>query len=326
MTASTSAPLLSIVLTAQQVAADDFDSRVLAPLRFNHEQLSAHGISHEFILVLGEAWMAALDVTASGLGETLSVLEVDSRYADAFRANGSDSVDLVTRNAGIRRARGMFILATACGVCIGRRVLRRIADRTLERGILYRAPRVDIGIGGTPGALAWESLEQPRSVIGRARVLQPPMYAGDAADFILLDRESFHQLRGFNEIYGADGCNADGFVVKAYANGHPIQNLGAPVYHIRWRSPFVSNAQERDDLAGDVTQRSWGAARTFRNPDTWGLSAAVERRLGPQLVWLEFDWSAVPALVDLDRVVSTAAQLRGTGASSATTEGLRGFD
>ena len=299
MTASTSAPLLSIVLTAQHVAADDFDLRVLAPLRFNHQQLSAHGISHEFILVLGEARMAALDVTASGLGETLSVLEVDSRYADAFRVNGSDSVDLVTRNAGIRRARGMFILATACGVCIGRRVLRRIADRTLERGILYRAPRVDIRVDPSRDLLSWGTLEQPRGVIGRAKALQPPMYLGDAADFILLDRESLHELRGFNELHGSNGVGADEFVVKAHANGYPIQQIGAPVYHVHLGSTTSGNAPERDDLAGDVARRGWGAARIFRNPDTWGLSAAPERQLGPHRTWLDFDWSAVPALVDL---------------------------
>ncbi len=191
MTASTRAPVLSIVLTAQQVAADDFDRRVLAPLRFNHEQLSAHGVSHEFVLVVGDAvWRADLAAAIAMLSETMSVLAVDPRYGDAFRVDGSDSRELIARNAGIRRARGTFILSTGCCVCIGRRVLRRMADRTLESGILYRAPRVDIRVDPSPDPLSWGTLEQPRGVIGRAKALQPPMYLGDAADFILLDRES----------------------------------------------------------------------------------------------------------------------------------------
>ena len=253
--------MFSIVLTAQQVAADDFDTRVLAPLRFNHEQLSAHGVSHEFVLVVGDAvWRADLAAAIAMLSETMSVLAVDPRYDDAFRVDGSDSIELIARNAGIRRARGTFILSTGCCVCIGRRVLRRMADRTLESGILYRAPRVDIRVDPSRDPLSWGTLEQPRGVIGRAKALQPPMYLGDAADFILLDRESLHQLRGFNEIHGFNGVSADEFVVKAHANGYPIQSLGAPVYHIHHRSTTTKSAGE-GDLARDVA-RGWGAART----------------------------------------------------------------
>ena len=301
MTASTSAPALSIVLTAQQVGADDFEKHVLAPLRFNHQQLSAHGVAHEFVLVVGDAGSRA-DLAAAMLSETISVLAMDPRYEDAFRVDGSDSIELVARNAGIRRARGTFILSTSSSVCIGRRVLRRIADGTLESGIIYRAPRVDIRVDTSRDPLSWGTFEQPRRVIGRAKALQPPMYLGDAADFILLDRESLHQLRGFNEIHGCSGVSADEFLVKAHAQGYPIHQLGAPVYHLHHRASTSGLVAERDDFASDVAQRGWGAARMFRNPDTWGLSAAPERQLGPHSMWLEFDVSAVPALVDLNRV------------------------
>jgi hypothetical protein len=308
MPTSTSAPLLSIVVTARHVATGDFSTEVLRPLRFNHEQLLAHGIAHEFVLVAGTTGLSADPAdTGFGLNGALSVLSVDPRYDDAFPGNREDGMELVARNAGIRRSRGTFILSTESCVCLGRRVLRKIADRALERGIVYRAPRVDIGVKPAAAALGWDSLEQPRSVIGRTRSLQPPMYLGDTADFILLDRETFHQLRGFDEIHGSGGSGADAFVVKALANGYPVQGLGAPVYHIHDGPSLHENGNERNVVDSDVTRRAWRAARAFRNPDTWGLSAAPERLLEPYHVSLEFDWSAVPVLVDLGRVVPAAA-------------------
>ena len=311
MTTSTGAPMLSIVVTARHVANDDFSTEVLRALRFNHEQLLAHGIAHEFILVVVAGdWLADLADAGVGRNGALSVLSLDPRYEQAFPGNAKDGMELVARNAGIRRSCGTFVLSTERGACLGRRLLRKIADRTIEDGILYRAPRVDIGVEPARAVLAWDSIEQPRSVIGRARTLQPPIYLGDAADFILLDRESFHQLRGFDEIYGSAGNSADAFVVKAHANGYPVQSLGAPVYHIHhWPSRHESG-NEPKAVDGDVTPRAWRAARAFRNPDCWGLSAAPERLLGPRRLSLEFDWSAVPALVDLGRVVPTT---RGAG-------------
>jgi hypothetical protein len=304
MPTSTSAPLLSIVVTARHVATGDFSTEVLRPLRFNHEQLLAHGITHELVLVAGATGVSTDPAdTGFGLNEALSVLRVDARYDTAFPGNGGDGMELVARNAGIRRSRGTFVLSIERGVCLGRRVLRKIADGTLEGGILYRAPRVDIGVNPR-AALGWNSFEQPRSVIGRARSLQPPMYLGDTADFILLDRESFHRLRGFDEMHGSAGSSADAFVVKAHANGYPVQSLGAPVYHIHHGSSRHESEDEQNAVDSDVT-RAWRAARAFRNPDTWGLSAAPVQLLGPHHLLLEFDWSAVPALADLGRVVPT---------------------
>jgi hypothetical protein len=126
------------------------------------------------------------------------------------------------------------------------------------------------------------------------------LYSDGAGDIDLLDRTSFHQLKGFNEIFRVTSVSLnEDFAVKAYATGYPIQSLGAPVYHI---------LEAQGVTAGDgrkTPSQHRHTRVTYRNPDTWGLSGASERRLASDRIWLDFDWAAVPPLVDLSGVVLT---------------------
>jgi hypothetical protein len=316
-------PLLSIVLTRPYDGGDSSAAleRGLAPLRFNHEQLAARGIAHEFVIVewappSGQApfehvLTAAIPTLAD---DRLVSILVDPRYDEALRPSAqSGALQSIAKNVGIRRARGVFVLSTDWDVCFGRGVLRRLADRSLEPGVLYRALRVDLQVGPTHAELGWEALEEPRNVGRRPQMLEPPLYLDGAGDFILLDRHTFHRLRGFNEVYRVqhDGED-DALVVKAAGAGCPIQSLGAPVYHIQ---PAPEGARPSDGRHDHVTvgmppQRSRSV--TYNNGESWGLSAAPERALGPHRVWLEFDWRAVPPLVDLKGVVLPPLRLLST--------------
>jgi hypothetical protein len=188
-------------------------------------------------------------------------------------------------------------------VYLGRRVLGRIAEGTVETGILYHAVRVDVRIGVPPAAVSLDVLEQPRNVITRPRAPHPPLYVDGASDFVLLDRASSHELRGFNEIHPMARVDVDDIVSKARLNGYPIQSLGAPVYHAYDGPTAAASVHDRADSAEAPGPHSDAARVDILNSDTWGLSAAPERQLGPRRVWLEFDWSVVPALVDLNKVV-----------------------
>jgi hypothetical protein len=58
----------------------------------------------------------------------------------------------------------------------------------------------------------------------------------------------------------------------------------------------------------------WGNLRwhsrhvAYQNPDGWGLHDAPARQLPEGSVFLEFDWKAVPPLVELRRIVLPARQ------------------
>src|SRR5262249_30649998 len=81
---------------------------------------------------------------------------------------------------------------------------------------------------------------------------------------------------------------------------------GGPVYHINHvGSMRISKAL----YANNSSETPWGNMRwhsrhvTYNNPDDWGLALAPARHLPDGSTFLEFDWKAVPPLVELRRVV-----------------------
>ena len=61
-----------------------------------------------------------------------------------------------------------------------------------------------------------------------------------AGDFLLLDRESYHRVGGFNERIRFSKIHKDGqFCVQAHHHGLAIEWLG-PVYHIDHDGSFIN--------------------------------------------------------------------------------------
>lgn len=318
-----SEPQLSIVLTGRNDGyGTDFTSRFLRTLAFNHDQLAAAGIAHEFVFVEwnpvpGAAWLA--DLVAGELPQlagTFRTYLADPRYQEALSLNPRlEFLEFPAKNIGIRRARGRFVLTSNCDIYLGQEVIAAVRDGALAPGIVYRARRVDLKLGADQTAVDWSMLEDPRNHANRVKPLTPPLFAGGAGDFILLDRHSYHALGGFNEIYRLARIGLDhNFLLKAYTNGYAIADIGGPVYHVNHTGSFRITRQQ---YKGREAEAPWGDSRwpaehvTYLNDDSWGLAAAPERDLDGGRIWLEFDWAAVPPLVDLKRVVLPPA--RGTG-------------
>jgi hypothetical protein len=138
-------------------------------------------------------------------------------------------------------------------------------------------------------------------------MLKPPLFTGGSGDFALAHRATLHELRGYNEVYRAARIGIDSnFLVKAYGAGVPMADIGGPVYHINHVGSLrISKALFRDEAADSA----WGNMRwhsrhvTYSNPDDWGLAKAPSHALADGSVYLDFDWAAVPPLVELRRVV-----------------------
>jgi len=308
-------PSLSVVITARHDNyGGDFRERIATPLRFNHDKLCGRGVAYEVILVEWdpvEGRPLLCDVLAKELHDiarsVLRPIVVAPQYQKALTQNPRvPYLEYVAKNVGIRRATAPFVLVTNADILLGRQVIDALADRRLQSGTMYRAARYDIKLGVDQSRLSWDALEDPANQVRRP-VLEPPLFGSAAGDFLLADRDTFHVLRGFNEIYRAARAGVDlNFMAKVHGVGVPIADIGGPVYHVNHLGSMrISKSLHRDNRAdspwGDLDWHSDGV--TYHNPEGWGLGAAPARQRSDGVTFLDFDWRAVPPLVELRRLV-----------------------
>jgi len=317
-------PLVSLVLTGRNDGyGGDFTRRFHRVLEFNHRQLAARQVSHELVfiewapppgtpLLVERIFDAVPDLSR----HVCSWYVVDRLYQEALSLNPRvEFLEFIAKNVGIRRARGRFVLTTNCDVYLGRRVLHVLEHAELRPRVLYRAPRHDLNMPEACSTVDWDVLEDPRNLSGPAHVLKPPYMGSATGDFVLLDRESFHEIRGFNEVYRVARIGIDrNVLVKALSAGFAIEDIGGPVYHENHEGSYRLNPTA---FAGRETEAPWGDRRwhqagvSYQNPPTWGLSGAPTRQAGDGRWFLDFSWDAVPPMVDLKRVVLPVARRGG---------------
>lgn len=306
-------PYLSIILTGRNDNfGGDFTERFLRALAFNHEQLRAAGVPHEFVLVEwaplpGKPYLATVvEDACPGLlaGGYLVSYVADPRYHDAFSLNRRLIFqEFVAKNVGVRRCRGEFVLTTNTDVYLGRAVVARLGARQLEPGTLYRAVRIDLRNELVPANIDWDVLEDSQNV-AVVNQIRPPYYRNASGDFLLLDRDTYHRLSAFNEVYRVAKVHIDSnFCMKAHASGVPLVDLGAPVYHVGLGTLNAQNPRyrQRPELApwGD---KRWRGTLIYENRSDWGLASAPQRQVSAGIHYLDFDWAAVPPLVALGRL------------------------
>ena len=306
-------PYLSIIITGRN---DDFggnfNARLFGALEFNHAHLTERGIPHEFVFVewrpvSGKLWLSEVlvDRYPHLVPQSLSCFVADAAYHDAYSLNPKlQFQEFIAKNIAIRRCRGAFILTTNTDVYLSRGMLDVLATRGLEQRVLYRTVRIDLKDEVDCSTIDWATLEDDRNY-DHVNIIEPPYYTNASGDFLLLDRDSYQELRGFNEVYRAAKVHMDSnFCRKAYSAGIRLQALDAPVFHVGLGT-LNSQAPMYRERPGDAP---WGNARwrrdvLYANPDNWGLGAAPVRQIRPGLAYLDFTWDTVPPLVALERVV-----------------------
>jgi hypothetical protein len=312
------APYLSIVVTGRNDdLGGDFNGRFFRALRFNHAALAAAAVTHEFVFVEwrpipGKPLLAHLlaEQFPELAGDVLVSYVIDPRYHDAVSLNPRVQFqEFIAKNVGVRRSRGSFVLTTNTDIYLGRGTVDTLARQDLRRQTLYRTVRIDLKSHTDVSHLTWDVLEDVRNqeIVNEIR---PPCYTNASGDFLLLDRDAWHQVRGFNEIYRVAKIHLDGnFCYKCHASGLDLVDLGAPVYHVGAGTLHAMAPQyrERPDLApwGDIR---WKANVVYENPPGWGLGDAPVRGGPSGIHYVEFDWAAVPPMVDLRRVVLPPAR------------------
>ena len=208
-------PYISVVLYSRN---DDHGcnlaKRTDAVIRSYHHFLNRYRIYSEIILVdyntPGEDSKLA-DVFAYESTEYVSVRHIIVPPAVHKRFEHHDKLNMnnmLARNLGIRRAKGEFVLSTCIDVLLSAELYQRLADKSLEKNVLYRIDRTDVNRSVVAAKdpekmldmcvdniVDWHfnTLEGKPSYLGSL----PALHTNQAGDFILLDRESFIRLHGF---------------------------------------------------------------------------------------------------------------------------------
>ncbi len=281
--AATTEPIeVEIIVTGRNdgYGGEDFHERMVTAAAFNHTRLAEAGVRHRFTLV---EWNPPADrpLLTELLRQRLPwwhrSLVVSPAWHEWLCENPRlPLMEFFAKNAGIRRARSPWVLTTNSDVFLSREIVERLAAGRLEPGTLYRAPRLDMDRTMPWRDMSWALLEDPRYLLRRLEP-EPPFYGEAAGDFLLLDRESYHALRGFNERIRFARIYKDGqFCIQAHHRGLAFEIIG-PAYHLDHDGSYVNaRHQYKSDFSDAHFGPRWDFSKPYWNREDWGLSAACE--------------------------------------------------
>jgi GT2 family glycosyltransferase len=292
---------LEIVLSGRNdsYGGDDFHERMLIVAAFNHARLTEAGVPHCFTLVEWnppEGKVPLIELLRERLPWWHRSFVVSRAWHEWYQENPRlQFMEFFAKNAGIRRATGDWILTTNSDVFLGREIVARLAEGQLTPGTLYRASRLDLDRAMPRAGVTWDRLEAPHHLLRRFDP-EPPYMNEAAGDFLLLDRESYHRVGGFNERVRFTKIHKDGqFCVQAHHHGLAIEWLG-PVYHIDHDGSFINTKHTYEAGYADAPfGPDWDGLRPYWNREDWGIRCAVEDRQGAT-TWLRSPEEAGPAL------------------------------
>jgi hypothetical protein len=285
VTASTDGvePWLSLIVVGRNDDfGGDFTGRMMAAAAFNHANLERADIAHEYVFV---EWNPICDkpYLAQIIGETLPWWHrryvVDRRWHERLSVNPRlDFMEFFAKNVGLRRASGRFLLTTNTDIWLSREVMRAFVG--LQERVLYRAIRVDLKRAIGYQGMTFSLLEHPESFL-RSNGLSRGYYANAAGDFILMDRTTYVDLGGFNEVFRESKIHKDAnFCVHARCHGLPVEVLGV-IYHLDHDSSW-NNVRHLYGAGGRVApfgRTDWNWEADYENPPSWGLADAPEEQL-----------------------------------------------
>lgn len=104
----------------------------------------------------------------------------------------------VAFNTGIRRAKGLFITTKAADTFYSDDLIKYISNKKLEYDKVYRADRVDVKFDIKNFDEQWQ-YQFEKNKLYRGTYNNTGPHAKACGDFMLMNKESWHKVRGFHE-------------------------------------------------------------------------------------------------------------------------------
>ena len=183
-------------------------------------------------------------------------------------------MEFFAKNVAVRRSIADAILTTNSDVFLSKALVARLGEAPLEDEHVYRAVRYDVDRHCNWRAGGEAVLADPRHHV-RVNQLSAPEFSNGAGDFLLLTRASWQRLRGFNETVRFAKIHKDGqFCHRAWIEGLTFDTLG-PIWHVDHDGSYSNVGALRGSTDAPYGPE-WEWRDDYRNPDDWGLLAAIE--------------------------------------------------
>jgi hypothetical protein len=292
---------IEIVVTgrADDHGGPEFYERLVAAAAHNHALLDRAGIPHSFTLVewnpvAGRRLLAELVLEKLPFWHRAYV--VDRRWHAALSTNPRlQFMEFFAKNVAVRRSQADAVLTTNSDVFLSQDVVARLAAAPLRDEHVYRAIRHDVNRHCDWREGGEAVLAEPRHHL-RVNRLTAPEFANASGDFLLLTTATFRRLRGFNETVRYAKIHKDGqFCHRAWIEGLTFDTLG-PIWHLDHDGSY-SNVGTLQGSPDAPYGPEWTWRQDYRNPASWGLSAAIEDRPDDgAIIWLRHPSTHGPAL------------------------------
>jgi hypothetical protein len=260
-----SVPYISIVGWVRNDGyMDGYLPRIRHAIRVLVSQLQRHRVPSEVIVV---EWNPPVDrpLIADLLGDlgdggcvTVRFVVVDGRYHKPLVGAQFKGMHVLNAaNAGLRRARGRFVVPKALDTYFTEAVIEEIARAQLKDEEAYRCDRYDVAFD-TEEWLQWSESQlfnrmAENVVEHHARLAQSPYWAirdlhtNACGDFTLMAAHRWHQIRGFQNDPTVLCLDADSIALHAAA-AHGVHEVCWPhscrVYKVIHDNTFLKRVSQ----------------------------------------------------------------------------------
>jgi len=272
--------MLEIIITGRNddFGGQDFNDRWCAAAEHNRRLLTEYGIDHRFTMV---EWnpIEGRPLLATIIKDRLPwwhrAIVVDREWHRALSTNPRlQFMEFFGKNAAVRRSDADVILTTNSDVFLSTEVVKALTTTRWDDRTVYRAVRYDIDRNVNWRSCGEEIFADTAHHV-RVNDLQPPDYGNSSGDFLMLTRNAWMALGGFNERVRFAKIHKDGqFCVNARLEGYRFEVLG-PIWHIDHDGSYA-NAGEKRFAPDQPYGPQWNYNTRYRNAASWGLTAGID--------------------------------------------------
>jgi len=251
-----------------------------------------------------ERFYKALRIKETSNFIKIRIIKVPKKIHDKIKT--SDKLPLLEfpgKNVGIRKSKSEFIVVTNPDIIFSEKMIKFFSKKKLRKKIFYRADRCDLFVD-IPNKIKTQEVEKfckkkwnfcwsPRwgryhrgikiltdipRLFARSLVKMTQKYSylryhgGAPGDFVLMDKQSWENFRGYPEINVHGGM--DGYVsVMAIASGNKLKIMREKTYHQAHGNPEGGERPMPDITAyiRDAKKMLKEKKLIFYNDENWGL-------------------------------------------------------